>query len=79
MCGITGWLAFGGFRDTDAHPVIRAMTGALRHRGPDDDGTWLDGRAGIALGSAPGYPRPLPGGAPAAAFRLGALHDRIQR
>lgn len=50
MCGITGWLDFRGFRDPDAHPVIRAMTGALRHRGPDDDGTWLDGRAGIALG-----------------------------
>jgi asparagine synthase (glutamine-hydrolysing) len=51
MCGIAGFLS----PRTGAEPepmgsMIRAMTICLRHRGPDDEGTWLDPDAGIALG-----------------------------
>ena len=31
--------------------AIGAMTGALTHRGPDDDGLWSDPESGIALGN----------------------------
>jgi len=46
MCGIAGMLSFGR---VDAAFVAR-MTGALRHRGPDDEGLWTDADAGISLG-----------------------------
>ncbi len=48
MCGIAGLLGF-----TPPHlpqQAILAMTRALEHRGPDDQGTWLDTQAEIALG-----------------------------
>jgi asparagine synthase (glutamine-hydrolysing) len=46
MCGIAG--IFG----ENAHNprVVRAMTDALAHRGPDDQGVWTDEEAGIAFG-----------------------------
>src|SRR5690606_16516939 len=34
----------------DATEVIKRMTDALRHRGPDGEGFWLDPEAGSALG-----------------------------
>lgn len=49
MCGITGFLTIGGL-ERDAGDQLRRMTDALRHRGPDDAGHWLDSEAGIALG-----------------------------
>jgi asparagine synthase (glutamine-hydrolysing) len=46
MCGIAGILG-----DKARNPrVVREMTDALAHRGPDDQGTWADDEAGIALG-----------------------------
>jgi asparagine synthase (glutamine-hydrolysing) len=52
MCGLAGFLAplaaWPG--DNEAGPIAAAMRDALRHRGPDDAGSWLDGDAGIALG-----------------------------
>jgi asparagine synthase (glutamine-hydrolysing) len=46
MCGIAGLLSKDG-----ADPaVLKRMTGTLVHRGPDDDGQWLDAEAGVALG-----------------------------
>src|SRR5438477_12146474 len=30
--------------------TIRAMTASLRHRGPDDEGFWLDPSNGLAFG-----------------------------
>ncbi len=49
MCGIAGYWSPGGL-SADAGAVLRRMTGAIRHRGPDDEGYWCDGDVGIALG-----------------------------
>ena len=47
MCGIAGILGLGG------RPValdeLRAMCGMLVHRGPDDDGFYLDAGVGLAM------------------------------
>jgi asparagine synthase (glutamine-hydrolysing) len=51
MCGIAGLLAVG-----DAPPEaalardVAAMAAALKHRGPDDAGDFVDAAAGLALG-----------------------------
>lgn len=47
MCGISGWLF-----PRDAEPPAEAldrMSEAIRHRGPDDQGTYRDPSAGVAL------------------------------
>jgi asparagine synthase (glutamine-hydrolysing) len=48
MCGLAGLLLA---RDTTAPPDLAArlerMTAALRHRGPDDRGTWVSSRAAL--------------------------------
>ena len=49
MCGIAGYLQPGGFAPQQAKNVSYEMAEALTHRGPDDDGVWLDGGSGIAL------------------------------
>jgi asparagine synthase (glutamine-hydrolysing) len=51
MCGFAGFLdptriADGQSMSDDA----RRMAGALRHRGPDDEGTWSDPEAGYGVG-----------------------------
>lgn len=50
MCGITGYWQEGGFEASEAAACISAMSSALRHRGPDGEGYWLDAPAGVALG-----------------------------
>ena len=62
MCGICG-AAFTNPR-SDAGKQVRAMTAALRHRGPDEDGFLLnDARApGLALGMRRLSIIDLPGG-----------------
>ncbi|HYK42935.1 MAG TPA: asparagine synthase (glutamine-hydrolyzing), partial [Thermoanaerobaculia bacterium] len=50
MCGLTGFLQTDGGSDTDMRLRVAKMSDSLRHRGPDDEGTWTDGSAGIALG-----------------------------
>ena len=47
MCGVAGFLTPDS---SDFGRVIRRMTGALNHRGPDDGGDWIDETCGIALG-----------------------------
>ena len=48
MCGIAGIVVYG-----EAEPVqaddLKAMGDVQRHRGPDDEGTWIsrDGRVGL--------------------------------
>lgn len=47
MCGITG--VAGSLRSGAGQDVLAAMNGALRHRGPDGDGFFLDDRVGLAM------------------------------
>jgi asparagine synthase (glutamine-hydrolysing) len=52
MCGLTGFLDARNRRDADELlERVAGMTVTLAHRGPDDQGTWADPDAGIALGS----------------------------
>jgi asparagine synthase (glutamine-hydrolysing) len=67
MCGIAGWIGRTG--DADSEAIVRAMTGAVAHRGPDGDGIWRDGRVAfghrrlsiIDLSDAGAQPMALPG------------------
>ena len=47
MCGIAGLVTRGRL---DEHSV-RRMVGPIAHRGPDDEGVWVDASAGIGLGN----------------------------
>ena len=48
MCGIAGILEFG--RDTRANAAaLREMCRIITHRGPDDEGFYTDGAAGIGM------------------------------
>ena len=45
MCGIAGLVDFKGFLEPKT--VVPRMLRWLDHRGPDEQGTWSDERAGI--------------------------------
>src|SRR5437763_5177223 len=48
MCGIAGMLEFGA--DARANNAeLRRMCSVMSHRGPDDEGFFTDGRAGIGM------------------------------
>ncbi|WP_156840057.1 asparagine synthase (glutamine-hydrolyzing) [Novosphingobium aquimarinum] len=46
MCGIAGILT----TQVVSEATVRAMARAVAHRGPDDEGVWIDPDAGIGLG-----------------------------
>lgn len=48
MCGLTGFLSENA--RSFGLETLERMAGAIAHRGPDDQGLWLDAEAGIALG-----------------------------
>ena len=51
MCGIAGaWDPSAALSGDELHDAARRMAAALRHRGPDDEGVWVDPAAGVALG-----------------------------
>ena len=50
MCGIAGIWRFGGEREETLMAEGKRMTDALSHRGPDDEGLWVDGSRGVFLG-----------------------------
>ncbi len=51
MCGITGFLDLSvSCAEAELMTRVTRMSNTLRHRGPDDSGTWVDAKAGIALG-----------------------------
>lgn len=52
MCGIAGFLDPGNSRGPESmRRRVVAMTDSLEHRGPDDEGAWVDPAAGVALGN----------------------------
>src|SRR5271169_4647597 len=49
MCGIAGFVTAGAIpRGAELEARLWRMIAPLRHRGPDDEGVWTDGRAGLA-------------------------------
>lgn len=51
MCGIAGFIYPSGCQSVeDAEGIIRRMTDALRHRGPDGEGYWSDAESGVWFG-----------------------------
>jgi len=46
MCGICGVVDYAGL-EPDIAARLQAMVATLRHRGPDQSGTWADERAGL--------------------------------
>ncbi len=51
MCGITGFLDPRSGNDAvSLQTTVRRMALTIQHRGPDDEGTWVDENAGLALG-----------------------------
>lgn len=50
MCGITGFWQLEPFDRDRAGARVAAMAKAIRHRGPDDSGVWIDEEGRIALG-----------------------------
>lgn len=51
MCGIAGlWDPQARLAAAERRALCAAMTAALRHRGPDDGGVWVDEAHGVALG-----------------------------
>lgn len=49
MCGIVGFLATQRPAGQDLAEVVRCLADQLKHRGPDDEGVWVDHAVGIAL------------------------------
>jgi asparagine synthase (glutamine-hydrolysing) len=48
MCGIAGVMKFGGEARADS-VALRRMCDVIAHRGPDDDGFYIDGPVGIGM------------------------------
>lgn len=48
MCGIAGFINFGGHDQAEARARLKRMTDTLVHRGPDDEGFYVDDK--VALG-----------------------------
>ena len=49
MCGIAGYWDSRG-PGADPLALMHRMTDAICHRGPDDEGHWIDGAAGLVFG-----------------------------
>ena len=50
MCGIAGFLVRGAVSADCAADILKKMTTAIEHRGPDDEGQWWNAEAGVGLG-----------------------------
>jgi len=49
MCGIAGYFLGSGLNVESGTAIAKAMGDAVRHRGPDDSGVWLDSSSGLGL------------------------------
>src|SRR5437667_12602514 len=49
MCGISGLFIAGELPRISLTRTVRAMTAAMEHRGPDDEGFVFDGRVGLGM------------------------------
>ena len=49
MCGVAGFWRPPGGATEEVEGIARHMADALMHRGPDDNGVWIDTQSGIAL------------------------------
>src|SRR5512139_219057 len=47
MCGIAGFVDFGGHAKDQAHARVRRMADSIIHRGPDEEGTYVDDFAAL--------------------------------
>lgn len=50
MCGLTGFICKGIQSDNEINNQLELMTSAIKHRGPDDFGYWVDKDRKFALG-----------------------------
>jgi asparagine synthase (glutamine-hydrolysing) len=50
VCGFAGILSAPRSTDRDLHRQVVRMIRPLTHRGPDDEGVWVDEAGGVALG-----------------------------
>jgi asparagine synthase (glutamine-hydrolysing) len=50
MCGIVGYITAHPHPLPELEDIARRMTATLVHRGPDDEGVWVDAKAGVSLG-----------------------------
>lgn len=50
MCGLAGIFSSGRWKSEELQRITLRMSDAIAHRGPDDDGVWVDAAAGIGLG-----------------------------
>jgi asparagine synthase (glutamine-hydrolysing) len=48
MCGIAGWIDYAAPRD-EAQALLEQMKRAIWHRGPDEEGSYVDSRAAIGM------------------------------
>src|SRR5436190_23930646 len=49
MCGIAGIFDSHAWNEEDLQRVGQRMGDAIVHRGPDDNGFWVDAKCGVAL------------------------------
>ena len=49
MCGLAGVFDSGRWREEDLKGVALRMSDAIAHRGPDDNGVWVEPASGVAL------------------------------
>ena len=49
MCGVAGFLQPSSFRPEAGKAIAQTMARVIGHRGPDDEGVWVDASSGFAL------------------------------
>jgi len=49
MCGLVGFLGYGRFQASEITDIVNSMGFSIRHRGPDDAGSWQDNNTQIAM------------------------------